>query len=63
MGESSGGWAAAMAAVTGDDAAFDGLLNPEFKTISSTVQAAVAFYPPTDFTQMGSVPAKGEMTP
>ena len=50
MGESSGGWTAAMAALTGDLPALEGdvgLLGPP-----SRVQAAVPFYPPTDFLQM-----------
>jgi acetyl esterase/lipase len=50
MGESSGGWTAAMAAVTGDVPRLEGdvgVLGP-----SSRVQAAVPFYPPTDFLQM-----------
>jgi acetyl esterase/lipase len=50
IGESSGGWTAAMAAVTGDVAQLEGT---EGTTgVSSAVQAAVAFYPPTDFLQM-----------
>ena len=50
MGDSSGGWTTAMAAVTGDV--------PEWKepserrVVSSKVQAAVAFYPPTKFLTM-----------
>jgi acetyl esterase/lipase len=50
MGESSGGWVAAMAAVTGDVAAFDGRLGVVGP--SSRVQAAVSIYPPTDFLRM-----------
>lgn len=50
VGESSGGWTAAMAALTGDFGPFEGRLgNPKE---SSRVQAAIAYYPPTDFTQM-----------
>jgi acetyl esterase/lipase len=50
LGESSGGWTAAMAAVTGDVRELEGT---EGTTgVSSAVQAAVAFYPPTDFLQM-----------
>jgi acetyl esterase/lipase len=50
LGESSGGWTAAMAAVTGDVPDLEGT---EGTTgLSSAVQAAVAFYPPTDFLQM-----------
>ncbi|MBF9135051.1 alpha/beta hydrolase [Plantactinospora sp. S1510] len=47
MGDSSGGWTAAMAALTGDDDPAAGGPAP-----SSRVQAAVAFYPPTDFLRM-----------
>ncbi|MBE1491836.1 alpha/beta hydrolase fold domain-containing protein [Plantactinospora soyae] len=42
MGDSSGGWTAAMAALTDHDA----------PALASRVQAAVAFYPPTDFLRM-----------
>ena len=50
MGESSGGWTAAMAAVTGDVKSLEG--NIGVRGPSSRVQAAVPFYPPTDFLQM-----------
>ncbi|MGZ4570338.1 MAG: prolyl oligopeptidase family serine peptidase [Blastococcus sp.] len=50
MGDSSGGWAAAMAAVTGDEPALDGDVG--VRGPSSRVQAAVVFYPPTDFAQL-----------
>jgi len=50
MGDSSGGWTTAMAALTGNVHAFEG--NVGLKGFSSRVQAAVAFYPPTDFLQM-----------
>ncbi len=50
VGESSGGWAAAMAAVTGDVPELEGNLG--VTGVSSAVQAAVAYYPPTDFLQM-----------
>jgi acetyl esterase/lipase len=50
VGESSGGWTAAMAAVSGDVPELEGT---EGTTgVSSAVQAAIAFYPPTDFLQM-----------
>jgi acetyl esterase/lipase len=49
-GESSGGWTAAMAAVTGDVPELEG--SEGTTGVSSAVQAAVAFYPPTDFLQM-----------
>lgn len=50
MGDSSGGWTAAMAAVTGDVRALEGRVGVTGP--SSRVQAAVAFYPPVDFRQM-----------
>ncbi len=50
MGDSSGGWTAAMAAVTGDVSELEGSVGTT--GVPSTVQAAVAFYPPTDFLAM-----------
>jgi acetyl esterase/lipase len=50
MGESSGGWTAAMAAVTGNVPSLEG--NIGVRGPSSRVHAAVPFYPPTDFLQM-----------
>jgi acetyl esterase/lipase len=50
MGDSSGGWTTAMAAVTGDDPALEGDVG--VRGPASAVQAAVPFYPPTDFLQM-----------
>ncbi|MGW7383906.1 alpha/beta hydrolase fold domain-containing protein [Streptomyces sp. NPDC054794] len=50
MGDSSGGWTAAMAAVTGDVPALEGDVGTSGP--SSAVQAAVPFYPPTDFLRM-----------
>jgi acetyl esterase/lipase len=50
MGESSGGWTAAMAAVTGDVPTLEGDVG--VRGPSSRVQAAVPIYPPTDFLQM-----------
>jgi len=50
MGDSSGGWTSAMAAVTGDVPALEGAVG--VTTGSSAVRAAVAFYPPTDFLEM-----------
>ncbi len=50
MGDSSGGWTAAMAAVTGDVPELEGAVG--VTGFSSRVQAAVAFYPPTDFLAM-----------
>jgi acetyl esterase/lipase len=50
MGESSGGWAAAMAGVTGEVPSLEG--NVGVAGPSSAVQATLAFYPPTDFLRM-----------
>jgi acetyl esterase/lipase len=50
MGDSSGGWTAAMAAVTGDAPEMEGSVGTA--GVSSRVQAAVAFYPPTNFLTM-----------
>jgi acetyl esterase/lipase len=50
MGESSGGWTAAMAAVTGGIRRLEGDIG--VRGPSSRVQASVPFYPPTDFLQM-----------
>ena len=50
MGDSSGGWTTAMAALTGDVPELEGKVG--ITGVSSAVQAAVAFYPPTDFLQM-----------
>jgi acetyl esterase/lipase len=50
IGESSGGWTAAMAAVTGGVRHLEGHIG--VRGPSSRVQAAVPFYPPTDFLQM-----------
>jgi acetyl esterase/lipase len=47
MGDSSGGWAAAMAAVTEDSPELEGKVGT--LGVSSMVQAAAAFFPPTDF--------------
>lgn len=51
MGSSSGAWTAIMAAVTGDRPELEGSVGTP--GTSSAVQAAVAFYPPTDFLAMG----------
>jgi acetyl esterase/lipase len=51
MGGSSGGWTAVMAALTGDRPELEGKVGT--RGVSSAVQAAVAFYPPTDFLAMG----------
>jgi acetyl esterase/lipase len=50
MGDSSGGWTTAMAALTGGVRSLEGSVG--MTGPSSRVQAAVAFYPPTDFLQM-----------
>jgi acetyl esterase/lipase len=50
MGDSSGGWTTAMAAVTGDAPELEGAVGTT--GVSSRVQAAVAFYPPTNFLTM-----------
>lgn len=50
MGDSSGGWTTAMAAVTGDVPELEG--NVGVTGVPSTVRAAVAFYPPTNFLAM-----------
>jgi acetyl esterase/lipase len=50
VGDSSGGWTSAMAAVTGDAPEMEG--NVGVTGVSSAVQAAVAFYPPTNFLAM-----------
>jgi acetyl esterase/lipase len=52
VGDSSGGWTSAMAAMTGDLPELEG--NVGITGFSSKVQAAVAFYPPTDFSRMDS---------
>jgi acetyl esterase/lipase len=50
MGDSSGGWTAAMVAVTGDAPTLEGTVG--VTTGSSAVRAAIALYPPTDFLEM-----------
>jgi len=50
MGDSSGGWTAAMAGLTGDVPELEGEVG--VREGGSKIQAAVAFYPPTDFLQM-----------
>ncbi len=47
MGDSSGGWAAALAATTSDLLELDGEMGVD--GTSSAVQVAVPFFPPTDF--------------
>jgi len=50
VGDSSGGWTSAMAAVTGDAPEMEGTVGTT--GVSSAAQAAVAFYPPTNFLTM-----------
>ncbi|MFW6090404.1 MAG: alpha/beta fold hydrolase [Actinomycetota bacterium] len=50
MGNSSGGWVSAIAGTTSDIAQLPG--EPDVNGVSSAVQAAVPFFPPTDFLQM-----------
>ena len=50
VGDSSGGWTSAMAALTGDAPEMEGSVGTT--GLSSKVQAAVAFYPPTNFITM-----------
>jgi acetyl esterase/lipase len=50
MGDSSGGWVATMLALTADRPELEGEVG--VGGVSSRVQAAVAFYGPTDFLQM-----------
>lgn len=50
MGNSSGGWVSAIAATTSDILQLDG--EPDVEGVSSAVQAAVPFFPPTAFLQM-----------
>jgi acetyl esterase/lipase len=52
MGNSSGGWVSSIAGTTSDIARLPG--EPDVHGISSAVQAAVPFFPPTDFLQMDS---------
>lgn len=49
-GDSSGGWTTSMAALTGDVPELEGAVGTT--GVSSAVQAAVAFYPPTNFLDM-----------
>jgi len=51
-GDSSGGWEANMAAMTGGVAALEGTIG--VTGVASAVQAGVAFFGPTDFLQMNT---------
>jgi acetyl esterase/lipase len=55
MGNSSGGWSAAFAATTSDELTLPGETGVD--GISSAVQVAVPFFPPTDFLSMDSFAA------
>jgi acetyl esterase/lipase len=50
MGNSSGGWVASIAGTTSDISQLPG--EPDARGLSSAVQAAVPFFPPTDFLEM-----------
>jgi acetyl esterase/lipase len=50
MGNSSGGWVSAIAATTSDILQLEG--EPDVGGVSSAVQAAVPFFPPTEFLRM-----------
>jgi acetyl esterase/lipase len=50
LGDSSGGWTSAMAALTGDAPELEGTVGTT--GVSSAVQASVAWYPPTEFLSM-----------
>jgi acetyl esterase/lipase len=52
MGNSSGGWVSAITATTSDVTQLPG--EPDVRGTSSAVQAAVPFFPPTDFLRMDS---------
>jgi acetyl esterase/lipase len=55
MGNSSGGWATAFAATTSDIMELDGETGVD--GVSSAVQVAVAFFPPSDFLSMDAFAA------
>jgi acetyl esterase/lipase len=55
MGNSTGGWATAFAATTGDTLELDG--ETGVNGTSSAVRVAVAFFPPTDFLSMDTFAA------
>lgn len=59
MGDSSGGWATAFAAMTSDILELEGETGVD--GISSAVQVAVAFFPPTDFLSMDEFAAANEL--
>lgn len=59
MGNSSGGWVAAIAATTSDIYQVDG--EPDPGGVSSAVQVAVPFHPPTDFLSMDDFAAEHDL--
>ena len=59
MGDSSGGWATTFAATTSDTLELAG--EPGVSGISSAVQVAVAFFPPTDFLSMDAFAAANSL--
>jgi acetyl esterase/lipase len=59
MGNSSGGWATAFAATTSDILELEGEAN--VGDISSAVQVAVPFFPPTDFLSMDTFAAANNL--
>ena len=59
MGDSSGGWATAFAAATGDTLELDGETGVD--GTSSAVQVAVAFFPPTDFLSLDEFAAANDL--
>jgi acetyl esterase/lipase len=64
MGDSSGGWTSAMAAVTSDAPEMEGDVG--VTGVSSAIQVAVAFYPPTDILNMDAwalSPCDPQVTP
>jgi acetyl esterase/lipase len=59
MGNSSGGWATAFAAMTGNTLELDGEAGVD--GTSSAVQVAVAFFPPTDFLSLDEFIAANDL--
>lgn len=52
MGNSSGGWVSAIAGTTSDMTLVPGESAVDVGGVSSAVQVAVPFFPPTDFLEM-----------
>jgi len=61
MGDSSGGWTAAMATLTSDRPELEGTVG--VTGVSSAVLAGVAFYPPTQFLAMDEQMLPGAVAP